>query len=155
MDHAISLSNVNAKLQSAFETRYKVGQGPPTVRMVGLLFARAQARLAQQILPSLTDFDARSGNNIDFFFPGYIPRVVPAYDHYPQYQPQPFGWTYEADDFHSFVREVESETRWRYSGGCDLILMGGYGHGPAVELVLGSAVDQVLRESRWPALICR
>jgi nucleotide-binding universal stress UspA family protein len=39
--------------------------------------------------------------------------------------------------------------------GCDLVLMGGYGHGPAVELVLGSAVDQVLRESRWPALICR
>jgi nucleotide-binding universal stress UspA family protein len=39
--------------------------------------------------------------------------------------------------------------------GCDIILMGGYGHGPAVEVVLGSAVDQVLRESRWPALICR
>jgi nucleotide-binding universal stress UspA family protein len=39
--------------------------------------------------------------------------------------------------------------------GCDLILIGGYGHSPAVELVLGSAVDGVLRESRWPTLICR
>jgi nucleotide-binding universal stress UspA family protein len=39
--------------------------------------------------------------------------------------------------------------------GCGLILMGGYGHGPALEIVLGSAVDQVLRESRWPVLICR
>jgi len=39
--------------------------------------------------------------------------------------------------------------------GCDLILIGGYGHSPAVELVLGSAVDGVLRESPWPALICR
>jgi nucleotide-binding universal stress UspA family protein len=38
---------------------------------------------------------------------------------------------------------------------CDLILMGGYGHGPVVEVVLGSAVDQVLRESQWPVLICR
>jgi nucleotide-binding universal stress UspA family protein len=37
----------------------------------------------------------------------------------------------------------------------DLILMGGYGHSPAVEVVLGSAVDQVLRTTRQPVLICR
>jgi nucleotide-binding universal stress UspA family protein len=39
--------------------------------------------------------------------------------------------------------------------GCDLILMGGYGVGPVVEVLLGSQVDRVLRKSRWPALICR
>lgn len=39
--------------------------------------------------------------------------------------------------------------------GCDLILMGGYGSSPAVELVIGSAVDQVLRESEIPVLVCR
>jgi nucleotide-binding universal stress UspA family protein len=39
--------------------------------------------------------------------------------------------------------------------GCDLILMGGYGHGAVVEAVVGSAVDYVLRESPWPILICR
>jgi nucleotide-binding universal stress UspA family protein len=38
---------------------------------------------------------------------------------------------------------------------CDLILMGGYGHSPVVEVVLGSAVDEVLRSSRQPVLICR
>jgi nucleotide-binding universal stress UspA family protein len=37
----------------------------------------------------------------------------------------------------------------------DLILMGGYGHNPVVKAVLGSAVDQVLRASRQPVLICR
>ncbi len=41
------------------------------------------------------------------------------------------------------------------SEGCDLIIMGGYGHNPVLEVVLGSAVDQVLQESRWPMLICR
>ncbi len=40
-------------------------------------------------------------------------------------------------------------------GGCDLILMGGYGVGPMMEAVLGSKVDQVLRKSEWPILICR
>jgi nucleotide-binding universal stress UspA family protein len=37
----------------------------------------------------------------------------------------------------------------------DLILMGGYGRSPAGEVVLGSAVDQVLRTTRQPVLICR
>jgi nucleotide-binding universal stress UspA family protein len=37
----------------------------------------------------------------------------------------------------------------------DLILMGGYGYNPVLEVVLGSAVDEVLRASRQPVLICR
>jgi nucleotide-binding universal stress UspA family protein len=39
--------------------------------------------------------------------------------------------------------------------GSDLIVMGGYGFNPVLEIVLGSAVDQVLRESHLPVLICR
>jgi nucleotide-binding universal stress UspA family protein len=38
---------------------------------------------------------------------------------------------------------------------CDLIIMGGYGFDPLMEIVLGSAVDEVLRTSRLPMLICR
>jgi nucleotide-binding universal stress UspA family protein len=38
---------------------------------------------------------------------------------------------------------------------CDLIIMGGYGHSPVLEVVLGSTVDQVLRQSNVPSLICR
>jgi nucleotide-binding universal stress UspA family protein len=36
-----------------------------------------------------------------------------------------------------------------------LIIMGGYGFSPVMEIVLGSAVDEVLRTSRRPVLICR
>jgi nucleotide-binding universal stress UspA family protein/uncharacterized ParB-like nuclease family protein len=38
---------------------------------------------------------------------------------------------------------------------CDLLIMGGYGFHPVLEVMLGSAVDQVLRESRRPILVCR
>lgn len=38
---------------------------------------------------------------------------------------------------------------------CDFYVMGGYGFGPVLEIVLGSAVDQVLREANQPVLICR
>jgi nucleotide-binding universal stress UspA family protein len=37
----------------------------------------------------------------------------------------------------------------------DLIIMGGYGFSPVLELVLGSAVDYVLGEAEKPILICR
>ena len=37
----------------------------------------------------------------------------------------------------------------------NLLLMGGYGATPVLEVVLGSTVDQVLRESNIPVLICR
>jgi nucleotide-binding universal stress UspA family protein len=37
----------------------------------------------------------------------------------------------------------------------DLLLMGGYGFNPLLEAVIGSTVDQVLREAKQPVLICR
>ncbi len=37
----------------------------------------------------------------------------------------------------------------------NLLIMGGYGHNPMVTVVLSSKVDQVLRASRQPMLICR
>jgi nucleotide-binding universal stress UspA family protein len=37
----------------------------------------------------------------------------------------------------------------------DVIVIGGYGLSPLLEIVLGSAVDQVLRASRRPVLICQ
>jgi nucleotide-binding universal stress UspA family protein len=37
----------------------------------------------------------------------------------------------------------------------DVLLMGGYGFAPVFEVVLGSVVDEVLRESQKPVLICR
>jgi nucleotide-binding universal stress UspA family protein len=39
--------------------------------------------------------------------------------------------------------------------GCDLVVMGGYGFSPPLEIILGSAVDEVLRKSPYPVLICR
>ena len=37
----------------------------------------------------------------------------------------------------------------------DLVIIGGYGYRSLVNLVLGSVVDQVLREVNLPVLICR
>jgi len=37
----------------------------------------------------------------------------------------------------------------------DMIFMGGYGHSPVLEALMGSAVDGVLRDSRIPVVICQ
>lgn len=37
---------------------------------------------------------------------------------------------------------------------CDLVLMGGYGQGPIIEVVMGSTLDLVLREFPGPVWIC-
>jgi nucleotide-binding universal stress UspA family protein len=50
---------------------------------------------------------------------------------------------------------AEAILKVRQQEGCDLIIMGGYGLSPLLEFVLGSVVDQVLRESEVPTLICR
>lgn len=39
--------------------------------------------------------------------------------------------------------------------GCDLIVMGSHGRGPAASAVLGSETTQVLAHSKIPVLVCR
>ncbi len=59
----------------------------------------------------------------------------------------------------TFIKEqgrvAEVTIRTAEEQACDLIIMGGYGFSPVMEIVLGSAVDEVLRTSRRPVLICR
>ncbi len=60
----------------------------------------------------------------------------------------------------SFIRHEpgkRSETilKTAQNHACDFILMGGYKSSPVVEVVLGSVVDEVLRQARIPLLICR
>ena len=38
---------------------------------------------------------------------------------------------------------------------CGLVIMGGYGHNPVLEIMVGSTVDEVLRTRNRPVLICR
>ncbi|MEA3338172.1 MAG: universal stress protein [Chloroflexota bacterium] len=48
----------------------------------------------------------------------------------------------------SILQTVEAQA-------ADLVIIGGYGHSPLLEVVLGSAVDQLLQRCRQPMLVCR
>ena len=93
------------------------------VRLVGLLFARPSSPLAKaEILPAVADWHYRSGDHIDFFFAGYhrhprLPGAIPI--EIPGMEP----WGYSAEIFNGFRREIESKSKWQYSGACDLLLV--------------------------------
>jgi nucleotide-binding universal stress UspA family protein len=59
----------------------------------------------------------------------------------------------------TFVREsgpvAEAILKTAAAHESDLIIMGSYGFSPVLEVALGSTVDQVLRRSRQPVLVCR
>jgi hypothetical protein len=57
--------------------------------------------------------------------------------------------THQTGDFAEIILKTASEKQ------CDLILIGGYKATPLVEVVLGSIVDDVLRVTEIPLLICR
>ncbi len=38
---------------------------------------------------------------------------------------------------------------------CDLVIMGGYGRDPVLEILFGSTTDHILRTKKFPVLICR
>ncbi|HBY09268.1 MAG TPA: hypothetical protein DEH22_16370 [Chloroflexi bacterium] len=50
---------------------------------------------------------------------------------------------------------VQNVLKTAQDRGCDLILIGGYKASPVVEIVKGSLVDELLRETNIPTLICR
>jgi len=111
-------------------------QRDPSIQviLVGLVFARPEARLAgEQILLSIAYFHLRSGKHVNFYFAGFkqgqaLTRkaVSPARDRL-----GPHGdWAFSDEEFNTFRAEMESRTRWRYSGGTDLVVMNGLNDTP-------------------------
>jgi hypothetical protein len=119
---AWSLAGVRHDLEHRFA---RDGFHTNAVKMVGLLLARPQATLAStEIVPNLPYFHHRAGKHIHFFCVGYggywpseqVPDAenVVTIDH--------TKWLYSDRLFNEFRAELEGATRWRYSGGSDLVL---------------------------------
>jgi hypothetical protein len=90
------------------------------IRLTGLLFARPENKLArEEILSSLSYFDERSGDHVNVYCPGYSKSgagTVIA-------EVSGVKWTFSVPRFNEIRKQLESQTKWRYSGGVDLILL--------------------------------
>jgi len=96
-------------------------------KMVGILFARPNSSIAKkEIISNLEYFHHRSGESIDFFCGGYGMYWESHEDEFPDQQIVAKGetrnWLFSSLKFNEFRKEIESKTRWQYSGSVDLLL---------------------------------
>jgi len=91
--------------------------------MVGIIFAQPSAKLAETtLIPRIVYWDNRSGKNSHFFFAGYSRKQLLESDAIRVPVPGLGDWFFSAKLFNEFRAAIESGTKWRYSGDCDLLL---------------------------------
>jgi hypothetical protein len=121
MDPVYDFDSLMFRLKMRFQ--YDYADDRRRVRMIGLCFARPASALAKnEVFPQIPDWHYRSGSHIDFFFPGFTDysqeegalEIVMA---------GRGTWYYSPKLFDTFRQQIETRTRWKYSGGNDLILV--------------------------------
>jgi len=92
-------------------------------KLVGILFAQpGDALVKEQVLPNLPYFHERTADNVDLFFAGYSTDSSGDADAVKVGTIDRVKWFYSAQALSRIRAEVESSVKWRYSGGCDLLL---------------------------------
>jgi hypothetical protein len=130
MHAAPTLASVRSTLLHNFQ-RSAALQGlpahePSEIKLVGILFCHPKSGIGStDLLPRLDAYDSRSSDHADFFCAGY--GVYWQEKDYPdKVEAIKLGglqWFYSADASESFRRELQSVSKWRYSGETDLILV--------------------------------
>lgn len=114
--------------EDAIKARWR---GGPTV--LAFLFAPPDTDAMHMLDMRGEYFDQRTGDTWDLFFPGYYVSTESA-NFERETNARPVGhhfagrWYFNASDFNMLRQHVEqaSEGRWQYSGGTDLVLVGGW-----------------------------
>ena len=94
-------------------------------RIVGILFTRPTSNLAEnEILKSLNYYHHRSGEDIDFYLPGYG-----AYwnNDYPDGEVvcniDGTKWSFSTKEYAKFIEKMSKNSKWKYNGESELILV--------------------------------
>ena len=79
-------------------------------RIVGIVFCQPSSYMStSELRPSIEYFNYRSGEHVNFYFAGYYAEGN--------------TWNFDPNDFNECRNEIQKAcSKWRYSGGTDLIL---------------------------------
>jgi hypothetical protein len=131
------------------------------VKLIGILFMHPESSLSKgEIIPRMGLYNERAGEFTDFYFAGYG-AYWPQSD-YPDQRPvtklDEIQWLYSDRAFNSFRRDIESKTRWRYSGETDLILTTARFSKSKEEPIIDFSqciiccLEQILRDNATPSI---
>ena len=96
--------------------------------VVGILFAKPNVTFVKyEILNDIEYANKRSGQDIDFFFAGYIETDkeygINELDKTLIVAPEGRKWRYDAEMFTDFIKCIEDTSKWKYSGETELLLL--------------------------------
>lgn len=92
---------------------------------IGILITRPDLQTGNSILKSLNYFHHLTGNNINFYLPGY--GAYWSGDRYPNMNNvariNGVDWSFSYKAFVDFIAALEEVSRWKYSGESELLLI--------------------------------
>lgn len=92
---------------------------------IGILITRPDLQTGNSILKSLNYFHHLTGNNINFYLPGY--GAYWSSDRYPDMNDvariNGVNWSFSYKTFVEFIAALEEVSRWKYSGESELLLI--------------------------------
>ncbi|EGO63796.1 hypothetical protein [Acetonema longum] len=91
---------------------------------IGILLARPKSDAGRSIVDNLPYYHHRSGKNINFYLPGYGAYWNNAYpDEEHIVSIEGTMWSFSYSMYAKFIEDLEKESRWKYSGESELILL--------------------------------
>lgn len=114
---------------------------------IGILITRPDLDTGKSILKSLNYYHHLSGENMNFFLPGYGAywygnysdgRAVTTIDG--------VEWSYSDKMFVKFTKQLEANCKWRYSGESELLLLEYKNNEISYDKVLRFYLDNMLRD---------
>ncbi len=92
---------------------------------IGILFTRPDLTTGKEIIDGLEYYHHWTSRNINFYLPGY--GAYWAKDKYPDMRPVTMingvQWSYSNKAFVDFVNNLENESKWKYSGESELVII--------------------------------
>lgn len=114
---------------------------------IGILITRPDLECGKSIMGSLNYYHHLSGKNINFYLPGYGAYW---YGSYPDGQVvakiNGVEWSYSDQMFIDFINDLETYSKWRYSGETELLMLE-YKEGKlSFDDVLRFYIDDMIRD---------
>jgi len=114
---------------------------------IGILFARPKSKAGKDIVDTLPYYHHRSGQNINFYLPGYGAYWYGAYpDETNIVKIGGTQWSFSNQKYVEFIDSLEENSNWEYSGESELLLIEYRNHLLDYSNVLRFILDTMLRD---------
>lgn len=126
----------------------------PISGIVGVVFANPHLKLPKDVIMENIDyFNTRSSFHIDFYFPGYYTWGGPfGKTDIDIAGPNDEPWHYSTELFVRFVSNLESASKWNYSGETELLLFDYYEGIPNFKKTMVILLERALQDGRIPSV---